>query len=97
MIWADYKTIVYDQLSVEAGRRGLESFRDRALRNSVLDLQRFIRQYRLGHTTTFVTADLTVMTQAMLGTLPNGAIPEAFYIQHVSVPPPGTPCLPNPR
>lgn len=86
MIWADYKALVYDQLSVEANRRGLESFRDRALRNSVLDLQRFIRQYRNGHTTTFVTSDLTVMTQAMLGAFPTGAIPEAFYIQHISAP-----------
>lgn len=88
MTWAEYKALVDEQLSVEANRRGLESFRDRALRNSVLDLQRFIRQYRKGHTTTYVAADLTTITHAMLGTLPTGAIPEAFYIQHVSAPSP---------
>lgn len=81
MIYSAYVAMVEEQLSVDAERRGLENFRAQQIRNSVVDLQRFIRGYRKGHTTTYQLADLVQVGCAMRGTLPDGAIPEAFWIQ----------------
>lgn len=80
MTWADFKDIVDEMLTVNANRRGTEALKGRALKNCAADLQRYIRGYRKGHTTIYQAADLTLMTKAMLGQLPTGAIPEAFYI-----------------
>ncbi len=80
MTYADFKAIVDEHLTVDANRRGTEALKARAIRNALVDLQRFIRGFRVGHTTTYQAADLTLTTKAMLGALPAGAIPEAFYI-----------------
>ena len=80
MTWADYMAVVEEHLSVDAARRGLEDFRERTMRNAVVDLQRYITAYQQGHTTTYVAADLTTNEYAMQGNLPAGAIPHAFYI-----------------
>lgn len=79
MTWAEYVTYVLEHLTVDATRRGLEDFRNRMIRNSVVDLQRYIRAYRQGHTTTYQVADLEEREYGMIGNLPSGAIPEAFY------------------
>lgn len=79
MNWASYVAIVLEHLTVDADRRGIESFRTRMIRNSVVDLQRFIRAYRQGHTTTYQAANLDEREYGMIGNLPVGAIPEAFY------------------
>ena len=80
MTWADYVNAVLEHLSVDADRRGLESFRTRNIKNAVIDLQRFIRQYQDGHTTTYVEGDLEEQGEAHLGALPAFAIPSAFYV-----------------
>lgn len=80
MLWSDFIALVNDDLGVDAGRRGITNLLDRSARNAVLDLQRYIRAYRQGQTTTYTQSDLTVETDAMVGTLPTGAIPKAFYI-----------------
>jgi len=80
MTWADFKDIIDEMLTVNANRRGTEALKARAAKNCAADLQRYIRGYRKGHTTIYQAADLTVTTRAMLGALPAGAIPEAFYI-----------------
>jgi hypothetical protein len=80
MTWADFKEIVDEMLTVNANRRGTEALKARALKNCAADLQRYIRGYRMGHTTIYQAADLTLTAKAMLGALPTGAIPEAFYI-----------------
>lgn len=49
------------------------------MRNAVVDLQRYITAYQVGHTTTYVASDLEEREYAMLGNLPTGAIPHAFY------------------
>lgn len=85
MNYADYKTQVLEQLTVDAERRGLENFRAQQIRNSVVDLQRFIRGYRKGHTTTYQAADLLAVGCAMRGQMPDGAIPEAFWIVETAV------------
>lgn len=84
MTWAAYVAVVLEHLSVDAERRGLEDFRSRMIRNSVVDLQRFIRPYRVGHTTTYLEADLVTKENGMIGNLPTGAIPEAFYIYSIA-------------
>lgn len=80
MTWADYVAFTVAHLTVDADRRGLEDFRNRMIRNSVVDLQRFIRAYRSGHTTTYLAANLSQKEYGMVGNLPAGAVPEAFYI-----------------
>lgn len=80
MTWADFKVIIDEHLTVNANRRGTEALKARAARNCAVDLQRFIRGYRKGHTTVYQAADLTLMTKAMLGEFPTGAVPEALYI-----------------
>lgn len=76
---------VDEHLSVDAARRGLEDFRERMMRNAVVDLQRYIRAYQTGHTTTYAVADMDEIEHAMLGNLPAGAIPSAFYIYSTEV------------
>ena len=78
--WAQFMTTVEEHLSVDATRRGLEDFRERTMRNAVVDLQRHITAYQQGHTTTYVEADLDTKEYAQVGNLPTGAIPSAFYI-----------------
>lgn len=80
MTWDEFIDAVDEHLSVDAQRRGLEAFRARMARNAVADLQRYITAYQAGHTTTYEEADLEVMEHAMLGNLPAGATPHAFYI-----------------
>lgn len=78
--WAQFMATVDEHLSVDANRRGLEDFRERTMRNAVVDLQRHIKAYQVGHTTTYAVANLDTIENAMLGNLPAGAIPSAFYI-----------------
>lgn len=85
MTWTQFMAVVDEHLSVDANRRGLEDFRERTMRNSVVDLQRYIRAYQTGHTTTYAVADLDEIEHAMLGNLPAGAIPSAFYIYSTEV------------
>lgn len=79
MTWGDLQGIVDEMLTVDANRRGTEALKARAAKNCAVDLQRFIRGLRAGHTTTYQVADLTLYTKAMLGSLPSGAIPQALY------------------
>lgn len=78
--WTEFMATVDEHLSVEANRRGLETFRERTMRNAAVDLQRYIRAYQTGHTTTYAAADLEEREYAMVGNLPATAIPHAFYI-----------------
>lgn len=79
MTWGALQLIVDEMLTVDANRRGTEALRARAAKNCAVDLQRFIRGLRVGHSTTYQVADLTTYTKAMLGAFPVGAIPQAFY------------------
>lgn len=72
--------IVDEHLSVDANRRGLEDFRERTMRNAVVDLQRHIPAYQVGHTTTYAAADMDEIEHAMLGNFPATCIPSAFWI-----------------
>lgn len=81
--WAQFMTTVDEHLSVDAERRGLEDFRERTMRNAVVDLQRHITAYQQGHTTTYVEADLDTKEYAQVGNLPANAIPHAFYIYSI--------------
>ncbi len=80
MNWQQYVAATNDQLGVDADRRGIEKFKSRMIRNSVVDLQRFIPGYRKGHTKIYGSADLIVQEHAQLGAIPSGATPQAFYI-----------------
>lgn len=83
--WTQFMATVDEHLSVDANRRGLEDFRERTMRNAVVDLQRHITAYQQGHTTLYTSADLTEIEYAHLGNLPTGAIPHAFFIYSTEV------------
>lgn len=80
LTWTQYMAVVDEHLSVDANRRGLEDFRERMMRNAVVDLQRYITAYQTGHTTTYAAADMDTIEYAMLGNLPAGSTPFALYI-----------------
>ncbi len=80
MIYSAFVALVVEELGVDGNRRGIETQRARWIRDAVIDLQRFIRAYRAGHTTTYQVADLTEKGYAHLGSLPDQAKPKAFYI-----------------
>ncbi len=79
MQWSDFVLEVNAQLSVDANRRGLEAFRDRFMRNAVLDLQRYIPAFRQGLTTTYLSTDVEALGQCSLVEMPNGAKPKELY------------------
>jgi hypothetical protein len=83
MTWEEFVDAVDSHLAVEANRRGLSAFRDRYMRNAVLDLQRYIRGYREGNTTVYTSAQVTDHGQAQLVDFPQGAKPKAVYIYSV--------------
>lgn len=83
MIWSDFLTNVLEELGTDATRRGIESLRTRAIRDAVIDLQRYIRPFRDGHTTTYLAANLTAKGYAHVGTLPEQAKPKAFYVYSI--------------
>lgn len=85
MTWTAFMAIVDEHLSVDANRRGLEDFRERTMRNAVVDLQRHIPAYQVGHTTTYAVADMDEIEHAMLGNLPATCIPSALYIYSTEV------------
>jgi hypothetical protein len=80
MTWSDFKALVIEELGPDGTRRGIETLRVRAMRDGVLDLQRYIRAFRQGHVTTYQVADLETIGYSHLGTLPANAKPKAFYI-----------------
>jgi len=80
MTYAEFVTAVLEELGTDGTRRGIESLRTRTIRNAVVDLQRYIRAFRTGHTTQFVEANMTEKGYAHLGTLPENAKPKAFYV-----------------
>lgn len=93
MTWAEFESAVIEELSVDGNRRGIEALRTRAIRDAVIDLQRYIRAFRAGHTTRYDEGDLTEKGYAHLGTLPAQAKPKAFYV--VSLVPKSDATLPN--
>ncbi len=80
MTYAQFVAIVEENLPIESERRGLEDFRARMIKNALVDLQRYIVSYRVGHSTTYQEADLQLEEHGMLGNLPAGAVPTAFWI-----------------
>jgi hypothetical protein len=96
MTYSESVADVIEELGVDGNRRGIELQRARWIRDGFVDLQRFIRAYREGHTTTYQVADLEEKGYAHLGTLPEQAKPKAFYIVS-EVPDAETEELPNPN
>lgn len=80
MTYAELKAAVLEDLGTDGTRRGIEAMRLRKIREACVDLQRFIRGYREGHTTRYTESDLEEKGYAHLGTLPAQAKPKAFYI-----------------
>lgn len=78
--WTQFMATVDEHLSVDANRRGLEDFRERMMKNAVVNLQRYIPSYQIGHSTTYQVADMDEIEHAMLGNLPAGCTPHAFWI-----------------
>jgi hypothetical protein len=94
MTWATFTAAVLEQLGTDGTRRGIDALRTRAIRDAVVDLQRFIPAFRDGHTTRYDEADLTTKDYAQVGTMPTGAKPTAFYV--VSEVPDADGVLPDP-
>lgn len=80
MLFSTFQAAVNACMGPEAQRRGLEAFRAQHIVNAMIDLARYIPSYRLGNSTVFTAANMTVESKAMLGLMPVGAKPKAFYI-----------------
>jgi hypothetical protein len=79
--WLQFVAIVKEHLTVDANRRGIETYVLRNIKNAVVDLQRFIIPYRDGHTSLYTEFELDEHGAAQLGELPAGAKPKAIYFQ----------------
>jgi hypothetical protein len=80
MLYSTFLAAVNALLGPEAIRQGTAGLRSQHITNALIDLQRYIPSYRIGNSTTFLAANLTVESQAMVGAMPLGAKPKAFYI-----------------
>lgn len=80
ILWSTFLGAVNACLGPEGTRRGLEGFRAQHITNAIIDLCRFVPSFRLGNSTVFTAANLTQQSQAMVGVLPPGCKPKAFYI-----------------
>lgn len=80
MTWQEFKTDVLTFMLVDADRLGTTTFRDNIIRQAVIDMQRCVETYRLGHETVFDTDDLIVNGQASQGQLPDQANLRDSYV-----------------
>lgn len=80
MTFAEFKSLVLENMGDDADRAPTQTLRDRAILNAMVDLQRYIRALRQANMDVMAAADLDVEGGAMVGTLPAGAKPKAFYI-----------------
>lgn len=80
MTWAQFQAGVSALLGPEAIRRGIAALVAQHTANAVIDLQRYIPSFRQGNSTSFLAANLTVQSKAMVGSMPLGAKVKAFYI-----------------
>lgn len=80
ILYSDLVAAVNQELGPDGVRRGIEALRARAIRDALIDLQRFIRAFRQGHITRYTADDLDEIGYAHLGQLPDQAKPKAFYI-----------------
>lgn len=80
IVYSDLVAAVKEDLGTDGNRRGIEALRARAIREALIDLQRFIPAFRQGQITRYTADDLDVIGYAHLGQLPDQAKPKAFYI-----------------
>jgi len=78
--WTQFMATVDEHLSVDANARGLEDFRERTMRNAVVDLQRHIRPTKWAHDQ-LCRGQPRHIEYAMLGNMPAGAIPSHLDLQ----------------
>lgn len=82
MKWREFKEAVYDLITVDASRIGVEAFIDRQIGLAVGDLQHYIEAYRQGHETTFDVEDATDEGFASTVNLPDGIyLREAYHVK----------------
>lgn len=79
MLYSQWLDLVYDNISVEANRRGLEKFRQRHIFNGMVNLQRYIVAYRTGHKTIYTQSAMEEMGAAQMADIPVNARPTAIY------------------
>ena len=82
MTWLEFTTKVKDFLPVDKDRLNVKgTYLDQLIRQSVIDLQSFIPEFRLGHETIYALADVTQEGFASVGALPDQAEPrDAYYV-----------------
>lgn len=80
IVYSDLKAAVLTELGADGTRRGVETQRDKWIRDALIDLQRYIRPFRQGHVTRYTADDQDVIGYAGLFQLPDQAKPKAFYI-----------------
>ncbi len=67
--WAQFNDEVRKELPIDSDRLGAEQFIPRQIRNSVLDLQGFVKRYQKGHESSYTEANLTRHGSASFGAL----------------------------
>ena len=85
MTFAEFKAAVLENLGPDGqragtGTSGLEAFRDRAVLNAMIDVQRLVPAFRVGNTSSFTHAQLTADGRASRGAFAAGARPREFWI-----------------
>lgn len=80
MTFAEFKSLVLENMGEDADRPPSGTLRDRSILNAMIDLQRYVRPLREVHMDVLTIADLAADGAAMEGILPAGAKPKAFYI-----------------
>ncbi|MBW1635264.1 MAG: hypothetical protein JRJ68_03215, partial [Deltaproteobacteria bacterium] len=84
MTFLEFKDTVDENMPVDALRKGrsLQKYKDQALRAGVINVQRLIKYYRLGHETLYIPSDLGMEGNAHKGNLPVGAdLMEAWILE----------------
>jgi len=84
MTWLDFKNLVDDLLVVDAKRRGpgVQTYKEKLVRLGVINIQRTIEFYQLGHETLYEQGDVAAQGKASVGKIPAGAdLQEAWLIR----------------
>lgn len=80
-IWADFKTAVGEELSFSGDREKYQAFIARQIRFAALDLQREVKQYRVGHVSRYDARSISPKGNAGAVILPDGVQIDAVYIE----------------
>lgn len=81
--WAEFKTAVNDLLGVDADRDGIDTFKDRWLRQGLIQCQRTVPRYCNGHEAIYLPQDFVTEGYASRGVMPPDARLQDMWLCHI--------------